>query len=103
MKRRWQVKTGSIDIVGVEADSAMEAATLVFEQLHEDSKIESENRLYNIGVLVECIDMEGVKTDPENNIFYVLSSIVLANAGLHNLCKDAEYILKELMNEEERS
>jgi len=100
--RRWQVKTGSINVIGVSADSPMEAATLVFEQLHEDSKIESENRLYNIGVIVECIDIEGVKTDPENNTFYVLSSKVLANAGLHNLSRDAEEIIKELMSEEER-
>jgi len=101
--KRWQVKTGSIDVVGVKADSPMEAATLVFEQLYEDSKIESENRLYNIGVIVECIDMDRVKIDPENNIFYVLSSKVLANAGLHSLCVEAETILEEIMDEEKRS
>lgn len=101
--KRWQVKTGSIDVVGVQADSPMEAATLVFEQLHEDSKIESENRLYNIGIIVECIDLDNVRQDPDNNTYYVLSSKVLANAGLHNLSRDAETIIQEIMDEEERS
>ena len=102
MIRRWRVKTGSIDVVGVEAESPMEAATKVFDQLKEDAKIESENRLYNIGIVIECIDMDRYKKDPDNNIFYVLSSKVLANAGLHSLCNDMEKFMKEYEDEEER-
>ena len=58
MIKRWRVKTGSIDVVGVKADTPMEAATKVFDQLKEDSKIESENRLFNIGIITECSDIE---------------------------------------------
>jgi len=92
--KRWRVKTGSIDIVGVEADSPMEAATKVFELLHEESKIEPENRLYNIGLIVECLDIDKVKKDPDNNTFYVLSSLVLANAGIHELSKELQELEK---------
>lgn len=92
--KRWRVKTGSIDIVGVEADSPMEAATQVFDLLNEESKIEPENRLYNIGLIVECVDIDRVKQDPDNNTFYVLSSLVLANAGLHNLSKELQELEK---------
>jgi len=102
VNRRWRVKTGTIDVVGVEADSPMEAATKVFDQLKEDSKIEIENRLYNIGVITECIDLDRYKKQPENNIFYVLTSKVLANAGLHSLCKDMEQFMKEVDDEEKR-
>ena len=80
----------------------MEAATKVFDQLKEDSKIESENRLFNIGIITECSDIERCRKDPENNIFYVLTSKVLANAGLHSLCKDMETFMKGLEDEEER-
>lgn len=102
MTKRWRVKTGTIDVVGVEADSPMEAATKVFDQLKEDAKVEPENRLYNIGILIECIDMDRYKKDPDNNIFYVLSSKVLANAGLHQLCNDMEAFMKEYEDEEKR-
>jgi len=90
VKRRWRVKTGSIDVVGVVADIPMEAATMVFDQLKKDAKIEAENRLYNIGSIIECSDLDRYKHDPENNIFYVSSSKVLANAGLHSLSKQME-------------
>lgn len=101
MTKRWQVKTGSIDIIGVEADSPMEAATLVFEHLNKekDSYYNEDNRLYNVGMIVECVDMDNYKKDPENNIFYVLTSKVFANAGLHHFCKDMEHI--ERMEDEE--
>lgn len=102
VKKRWRVKTGTIDVVGVEADSPMEAATLVFDQLKEDAKVESENRLYNIGIIIECIDMDRYKQDPDNNIFYVLSSKVLANAGLHSLSKQMEEFMEDFEDEEKR-
>ena len=101
MIKRWRVKTGTINIVGVEADSPMEAATQVFEQLNQDSKIESENRLYNIGMIIECIDIDRYKQEPEDNTFYVLSSTVLANAGIHHLCRDLEAIEKGNIYDEE--
>ena len=100
--KRWRVKTGTIDIVGVEADNPMEAATKVFDQLKEDAKIETENRLFRIGVIIECSDIDRCRQDPTNNTFYVLSSKVLANAGLHSLCKDMETFMKENIDEEER-
>jgi len=100
--KRWQVRTGSIDVVGVEAESPMEAAIKVFDQLKEDAKIETENRLFRIGVIIECRDMDRYRKDPENNTFYVLSSKVLANAGLHSLCNDMEKFMKEYSDEEER-
>jgi len=100
--KRWRVKTGTIDVVGVEADSPMEAATKVFDQLKEDTKIESENRLFNIGMITECSDLDRYRKDPENNIFYVLTSKVLANAGLHSLCKDMETFMKGYIDEEKR-
>lgn len=90
MTKQWRVKSGTVDIINVEAETPMEAATLVFEQLHQDSKIEAENRLYNIGLLVECSDMKHARKDPENYTFYVLSSQALANAGLHKLSKQLE-------------
>lgn len=103
--RRWQVKTGSIDVIGVEADSPMEAATVLFEQLNDDSKINTfygeDNRLYNVGMLVECIDMDRYKKDPENNTFFLLTSQVFANAGLHHFCKDME-LIEKVQDEEER-
>ena len=106
MIKRWQVKTGTIDIVGVEADSPMEAATKVVEQLHQDSKVDplfgEENRLYNVGLITECIDIDRYKKDPENNIFYVLTSKVFANAGLHTFCNDMEEIERMEEDEEER-
>ena len=99
MIKRWRVKTGTIDVVEVSAETPMEAATKVFDQLKEDAKIEPENRLYNIGVITECIDLDRYKTDPDNNIFYVLTSKVLANAGLHHLCRDMESFMKEIEDE----
>lgn len=102
MKKRWRVKTGSIDVVGVEADTPMEAATQVFDQLKEDAKIESENRLYNLGIITECSDIDKCRKDPGNNIFYVLTSKVLANAGLHSLCKDMEKFMEDYIDEEKR-
>ena len=105
MTKRWQVKTGTIDIIGVEADSPMEAATKVFEQLHNDSKVDplfgEESRLYNVGLITECIDIDRYKINPEENIFYVLTSKVFANAGLHNFCKDMEEIERMKEDEEE--
>lgn len=105
MKRRWQIKTGSIDVIGVEAETPMEAATTLFEQLNDDSKINTfygeNNRLYNVGMIVECIDMDNYKKDPENNTFFVLTSKVFANAGLHHFCHDMEEI-ERMLDEEER-
>ena len=86
MTKRWQVRTGSIDVVGVEAESPMEAATKVFDQLKEDAKIETENRLFRIGVIIECRDMDRYRKDPENNTFYVLSSKVLSAENLLISC-----------------
>jgi len=97
--KHWRVKTGTIDITGVNAETPMEAATLVFDMLRQDAKIESENRLYNIGMIVECIDVEKYKEDPNKNTFYVLSSKVLANAGLYSLAKDMDDFIKEYCNE----
>jgi hypothetical protein len=98
----WQVKTGTIDNFGIEADSPMEAATQVFEKLYNKSKEFSEepSGLYNVGVITECIDVHGYKKDPDNNTFYVLTSKVFANAGLHNFCKNMEE-MEELEDEEE--
>lgn len=102
VKRRWRVKTGTIDVIGVEADSPMEAATMVFDQLKEDAKIETENRLYNIGIIIECTDIDLYKQDPDNNTFYVLSSKVLANAGLHSLSQQMEEFMEDFEDEEKR-
>lgn len=102
MIKHWQVKTGSIDITGVQAETPIEAATRVFDMLREDAKIEAENRLYNIGMIVECIDLQEARKDPENNTFYILSSNVLANAGLYTLAKEMDDYVKEYMNEEKR-
>lgn len=99
MIKRWRVKTGTIDVVGVEAETPMEAATKVFDQLKEDAKIEPENRLFNIGVITECSDLEGCRKDPNRFTYYVLTSKVLANAGLHKLCHDMESFMKEYENE----
>lgn len=103
MTKRWQIKSGSINIIGVEADSPMEAATRVFEQLNDESIITStygeQTRLHNVGLIVECIDIDRYKDDPDNNIFFVLTSKVFANAGLHHLCQDMEEI--ERMQDEE--
>ena len=94
MNKQWRVKTGTIDIINVEAETPMEAATLVVEQLHQDSKIESVNRLYNVGLLIECSDMKHARQDPDNHTFYVLASQVFANAGLHSLSRELEKLEK---------
>lgn len=95
---RWKVTTGSIDIIGVEAETPMEAATKVFETIHKEGKIEKYNRIYNIGLVTECTDIDNYKKDPNNNIFYVLSSKVLANAGLHSISRELELAERKLKN-----
>lgn len=100
--RRWRVKTGTIDIIGVDAESPMEAATKAFEIVHKEGKIERYNRMHNIGLLTECTDIDNYKKDPDNNIFYVLSSKVLANAGLHNISKELEFLERKMQNDKKK-
>jgi len=93
----WKIRTGTIDVVGVTAESPMEAATLVFDQIKNEAKIDREDtRLFRIGLLTECTDMNLYKKNKAAATFYVLTSKVLANAGLHALSKQLSQIEKKL-------
>ena len=94
--KKWSVKTGSIDIVGVSAENPSEAATLVFEQIKEESKIDTyDNRIFRIGLVTECIELNKSKKIKDAT-YYVLTSKILANAVLHQLSKQMEDIEKKL-------
>jgi len=104
VSNRYKVVSGKIEVVGVEADSPMEAATKVFEEIYKEFKVEKVNRLLNVGILTEILDLDKYRKDPDNHTFFVLTSIALANAGLHNFSKElikAEQQIKEELTSEE--
>lgn len=79
--KSWRIKSKSIDIINVHADTPMEAATLLIEDFNRDSRIEEVNRIFNLDKRIEC-------TDNNNNKFILNTSDVLANAGLYGYIKD---------------
>lgn len=93
----WRVRTGSIDVVGVTAEDPTEAATLVFDQIkREHDHDEGDSRLFKIGLITECIDLELYPNNKEDATFYVLTSKILANSGLHALSKQMQQVEKKI-------
>jgi hypothetical protein len=95
--KTWEITSGDLDHVEIEAESAMEAATQVVEgySKHVD---------FDLGFIIECRDVEMCKTSPEDGTYFVLSSTVLANAGMHiasALYAEAEKTALEELYEEE--
>jgi len=79
--KSWRIKSKTIDVINVYADTPMEAATLLIEDLNRDSRIEVVNRIFNLDKKIEC-------TDNTNNKFILSTSDVLANAGLYGYIKN---------------
>lgn len=95
--KAWRVRTGSIDVVGVTAEDATEAATLVFDQIkREYENDKNDSRLFRIGLITECIDIELYNKSKDDATYYVLTSKILANSGLHALSKQMQQVEKKI-------
>jgi len=95
--KTWEITSGDLDHVEIEADNAMEAATQVVEEY-------SKHADFDLGFIMECRDVEMCKTSPEDGTYFVLSSTVLANAGMHMasaLYAEAEKTAMEELYEKE--
>lgn len=95
--KMWRVRTGSIDVVGVTAEDPTEAATLVFDQIkREHDNDQGDRRLFKIGLITECIDLELYQKNKDDATYYVLTSKILANSGLYALSKQMQKVEKKL-------
>lgn len=90
--KTWEITSGDLDHVEVQAENAMEAATQVVEEY-------SKHVEFDLGFIIECRDVELCKTSPEDGTSFVLSSTVLANAGLHLASAFYEQAEKTAMEE----
>lgn len=74
--KTWEITSGDLDHVEVQAENAMEAATQAVEEYAKHAD-------FDLGFIIECRNTEVCKTSPEDGTYFVLSSTVLANAGMY--------------------